>query len=246
MRKARHRRPSKAAAIAGSTVTGVIATGVILSSAPAGAQVAGNVTTGGRDDLQAAKAFRVAPRAVTAAKTAAVTVRPGDSLSRIAMTRCGNPRDWTGIYDRNRKVVGSNPDMVFPGERLVLDCREAAPPKPPADDREPDNDGDEWHSPAHAVSPARHSAPVSYAGNVNPGSYSGFQRCVITRESGGNSQVMNSSGHYGLYQFSLPTWEAYGGSAADFGHASVAEQNRVFANAMARGGQSNWSPYDGC
>jgi len=57
---------------------------------------------------------------------------------------------------------------------------------------------------------------------------------------------MNSSGHYGLYQFSASTWAAYGGSAASFGHASVAEQNQVFNNAIAQGGQSNWSPYDGC
>ena len=30
------------------------------------------------------------------------------------------------------------------------------------------------------------------------------------------------------------------------GNASVAEQNQVFANALAAGGQSNWSAYDGC
>ena len=70
---------------------------------------------------------------------------------------------------------------------------------------------------------------------------------MIARESGGNPQVMNgSSGHYGLYQFSASTWAAYGGNPADFGHASVAEQNQVFANAIAAGGQSNWAPYDGC
>jgi resuscitation-promoting factor RpfB len=69
---------------------------------------------------------------------------------------------------------------------------------------------------------------------------------VVARESGGNSQVMNSSGHYGLYQFSSSTWAAYGGNPADFGNASVAEQNQVFANALAQGGQSNWAPYDGC
>ena len=61
-----------------------------------------------------------------------------------------------------------------------------------------------------------------------PGS---FQQCVISRESGGSSQVMNSSGHYGLYQFSAETWAAYGGNPADFGHASVAEQNQVFQQA---------------
>ena len=57
---------------------------------------------------------------------------------------------------------------------------------------------------------------------------------------------MNGSGHYGLYQFSQATWVAYGGSAGSFGNASVAEQNQVFSNALAQGGQSNWSAYDGC
>ena len=97
-----------------------------------------------------------------------------------------------------------------------------------------------------ATTTAAVSSPVQSSSTVNPNSYSGFQACVIARESGGNSQVMNSSGHYGLYQFSASTWEAYGGSASTFGNASVAEQNQVFANAMAQGGQSNWSPYDGC
>jgi hypothetical protein len=75
----------------------------------------------------------------------------------------------------------------------------------------------------------------------------GFQSCVIARESGGNSQVTNASGHYGLYQFSASTWAAYGGSPSSFGNASVAQQNQVFATAMATpGGASNWAPYDGC
>jgi hypothetical protein len=58
---------------------------------------------------------------------------------------------------------------------------------------------------------------------------------------------MNSSGHYGLYQFSASTWAAYGGNPSTFGNASAAEQTQVFNNAMATpGGASNWSPYDGC
>ena len=68
-----------------------------------------------------------------------------------------------------------------------------------------------------------------------------FAQCVIQRESGGSSQVMNSTGHYGLYQFGYGTWVAYGGSPSAFGHASVAQQNQVFANAMATpGGANNW------
>jgi hypothetical protein len=74
-----------------------------------------------------------------------------------------------------------------------------------------------------------------------------FAQCVIQRESGGNSQVMNSTGHYGLYQFAYGTWVAYGGSPSAFGHASAAQQDQVFANAMATpGGASNWRSYDGC
>ena len=89
------------------------------------------------------------------------------------------------------------------------------------------------------------AAPKAAAAATYSGSGS-FQSCVIARESGGNSQVMNSSGHYGLYQFSSGTWSAYGGNPADFGNASVGEQNQVFNNAIAAGGQSNWAPYDGC
>jgi hypothetical protein len=89
------------------------------------------------------------------------------------------------------------------------------------------------------------AAPAQTASTYT-GSTGSFQACVIAAESGGNSQVMNASGHYGLYQFSASTWAAYGGNPADFGNASVAEQNQVFANAMAAGGESNWAPYDGC
>ena len=107
-------------------------------------------------------------------------------------------------------------------------------------------------TPRHSSSASEPSqAPVQAAapstGTVTSGIPGGaFGQCVVARESGGNPQVMNSSGHYGLYQFSASTWAEYGGNPADFGHASVAEQNQVFANALARGGEFNWSPYDGC
>ena len=98
---------------------------------------------------------------------------------------------------------------------------------------------------AHGARMAVQAAPKA----ARAATYSGggsFRSCVIARESGGNAQAMNASGHYGLYQFSYATWVAYGGSRASFGHASVAQQNQVFNNAIAAGGQSNWSAYDGC
>lgn len=177
------------------------------------------------------------------------TVHRGDSLSSIAKKTYGDDRKWTNIFWANKTLIHWA-NIILVGQRFVL-------PAPGPAKVAPRQLGPVVAPPVRVVAAARGSdgaassagttyhATISF-GNVNPNDYSGFQRCVISRESGGNSQVMNSSGHYGLYQFSASTWQAYGGSAADFGHASPAEQTRIFDNAMAQGGQSNWSPYDGC
>lgn len=177
-------------------------------------------------------------------------VKAGDSISGIAVRDCdGKAADWTDIYRESRAehLTGPDANLIVPGQELAIVCG-----YDPAELRYApvEQTGTATRANVTAVVHPRRSsaveqAPASY-GNVNPANYSGFQRCVIERESGGQSQVMNASGHYGLYQFSESTWIAYGGSAAEFGHASAAEQTRVFDNAMVQGGESNWSPYDGC
>ena len=173
------------------------------------------------------------------------TVRSGDSLSAIAGHVYRNSAAWPVLYWANKGQLPS-PDVIQPGQRLRV------PPMPATIPAAPSLPAAAPAAPATVTTttpqPAAASAPVQAAptSTVATGSGSSFQQCVIARESGGNSQVMNSSGHYGLYQFSEATWVAYGGSAADFGNASAAEQNQVFDNAMAAGGQSNWAPYDGC
>ena len=42
------------------------------------------------------------------------------------------------------------------------------------------------------------------------------------------------------------TWVSGGGSGADFGHASVGEQQRVYQNVYAARGAEPWAPSDGC
>jgi LysM repeat protein len=162
-----------------------------------------------------------------------ITVRPGDSLSAIASKACGNASDWTGIYQQNSVVVGSNPNLIYPGERLTFKCNAATIETALASPQDP---------PADPPASSSGTSAVIYHGSGN----SSFQACVIARESGGDPQITNSSGHYGLYQFSASTWAEYGGNPADFGDASISEQNQVFDNAMAAGGEYNWSPYDGC
>ena len=174
------------------------------------------------------------------------TVRPGDSLSAIAGRVYHNQNAWPVLYWANRSRIHWA-DLIEPGQVLRIPVKPARVPGAPGQlgpTAEPASQA--------GVAPAAASGTAPGTAAVSAGSYTGgtpggsFGQCVIARESGGNAQVMNSSGHYGLYQFSESTWVAYGGSAGDFGHASAAEQHQVFSNAVAQGGQSNWSPYDGC
>lgn len=48
------------------------------------------------------------------------TVARGDSLSGIAADR-SLEGGWQRLYSANRKVVGDDPDLIFPGQRLSLD-----------------------------------------------------------------------------------------------------------------------------
>jgi LysM repeat protein len=188
------------------------------------------------------------------------TVQSGDTLSSVAQQFYGKSADWAWLEHINRSKV-QNADLIYPGQVLNVP---ADPPAsytlpasttpatatPVASTSSPGSESDGAGSqaaPAQAgvgVAAQVAASATSTSTSATPGG--AFGQCVVSRESGGNPQVMNSSGHYGLYQFSASTWAAYGGNPADFGHASAAEQNQVFATALAQGGQSNWSPYDGC
>ncbi|WP_406089634.1 transglycosylase family protein [Streptomyces sp. NBC_01013] len=52
------------------------------------------------------------------------TVAGGDSLSGIAADR-NLEGGWQRLYSANRKVVGDDPDLIFPGQRLSLDLSRA-------------------------------------------------------------------------------------------------------------------------
>ncbi|MBV9094491.1 MAG: transglycosylase family protein [Streptosporangiaceae bacterium] len=193
---------------------------------------------------------------------ATYTVRPGDSLSAIAGRVYRNPDAWPVLYWANRHQIRWA-DVIVAGQVLQVPALPARIPAPPAQlgpsmvaPSAPTATADVVQPAVQAEQPAQYApvqaAPVQAAPAASVASYSGaypggaFGACVVAAESGGNAQVMNATGHYGLYQFSASTWAAYGGNPADFGNASVAEQNQVFANALAEGGESNWSAYDGC
>ena len=171
------------------------------------------------------------------------TVKAGDSLSAIAERSYHNEKAWPVLYWANRsRIHWAN--VIEAGQVLRIPVEPARISAPPALLGPASIPTAGTAAPQATPAAASAQGAVETSSSATPGG--SFAQCVIARESGGQTQVMNSTGNYGLYQFSASTWAAYGGSPADFGHASASEQNRVFNNAIASGGQSNWSAYDGC
>jgi hypothetical protein len=90
--------------------------------------------------------------------------------------------------------------------------------------------------------PSPSSAPPSSGGDA---ASSPLGVCIRNAEEGG-SYAWGPGNGGGAYQFQLGTWETYGGAASEFGVAGPAYQDQIFDNAIAAGGASNWTNYDGC
>jgi hypothetical protein len=76
---------------------------------------------------------------------------------------------------------------------------------------------------------------------------SSLEACIISHESGGNSQAVNGQ-YEGIGQWSPASWAEYGGtqySATPLG-ASYAEQEQVLASEGTRGMEDQQGQYDGC
>jgi len=208
------------------------------ASAPSATSAAAATSAGQTDRATAAKGKRGSAGAIPAT----YKVRHGDSLSSIALRLYHDRADWPVLYWRNHRRIHWADD-IFAGQVLRVPAKPAhAPAAPGALQPQPAPQA----SSTPAIPAQATAGSVTDTADVTGTPGGSFGACVIAAESGGNAQIMNATGHYGLYQFSESTWVAYGGSAADFGHATVAEQNQVFANALAAGGESNWAPYDGC
>ncbi len=95
-----------------------------------------------------------------------------------------------------------------------------------------------------APSPAPSAAPAPSGGGGDAAS-SPLGVCIRNSEEGG-SYAWGPGNGGGAYQFLLGTWEKYGGAASEYGVAGPAYQDQIFDNAIAAGGASNWTSYDGC
>lgn len=173
------------------------------------------------------------------------TVRPGDTLSVIAQHELGNASSWPKLWWVNRRQV-HNPNAISVGEHLVIPSRDRTWPyqRAAALAAIP-------HVTVAASAAQTVSSPPAATAQVAPAvAASGFEACVIARESGGNPQAYNpTSGAGGLFQFLLSTWIALGYGSSYPGGAQTAPasvQVAAFWAEYAQAGTAPWRPYDGC
>ena len=171
------------------------------------------------------------------------TVKPGDTLSKVAHDVYGSRADWPALWWTNRHKV-ANPDAIVVGQRLRLSTwhpRKAwieraamaasAPVAPVA-------------SAASAQTPSSLPVATSYP-SYSGGSYSGGGvnwNAIAACESGGNWATNTGNGFSGGLQFSQGTWDAYGGGqyASSAAGASQSQQIAVAQRVLAGQGIGAW------
>ena len=165
------------------------------------------------------------------------TIRPGDTLSKIAHQEYGSRADWPALWWANRHQI-SNPDAIVVGQKLRLST---------------------WHphkawvrqaamaaaGPALAAPSSSSQSPSSLpvAASSYPASSGGVNWSAIAAcESGGNWSTNTGNGFSGGLQFSQGTWDAYGGGqyASSAAGASESQQIAVAQRVLSGQGIGAW------
>ena len=59
-------------------------------------------------------------RTAKAVNSTTYTVKKGDCLCMIAKNLTGSSANWRAIYNQNKGVIGGNPNLIYPGQNLVI------------------------------------------------------------------------------------------------------------------------------
>ncbi|WP_435296675.1 transglycosylase SLT domain-containing protein [Streptomyces sp. YPW6] len=219
----------------GRTLAAVTAGGAVLALPVIGAASA-----------FAAPAAAAAPQAVAPAAVAAPvnsvakaaptkhSVVAGETLSKIAREYSVSG-GWKKLYEGNRKIVGSNPDLIHPGIKLVIAASsdDKAAKASPSAERGTSTDRADRSERINAapVAQAAEQKAVTYTNDLDgwireslavmaehgiPGTYEGIHRNIM-RESSGNPAAINNwdsnaakgTPSKGLLQVIDPTFQAY-------------------------------------
>jgi len=172
--------------------------------------------------------------AQSAQKRKKVTVKQGDSLSKLA--KRAKLASWRPIWDLNTKI--KHPNRIYPGQKLLLPAKgEKVKHRPlPALAVTRVVSAERSPAPATSASTARRSTGTrSASAPASGGVWDRLAQC----ESGGNWGINTGNGYSGGLQFSPGTWRANGGTGSAH-NASRAEQIRVAERVRASQGWGAW------
>ena len=153
----------------------------------------------------------------------AFTDEPTPTTATV-VTTTQPPQARITYAQRADRAERTEPDvMKIPRPDRVEVPKPPPPPEPPSS--EPSNH------------PPERQAPV--AGSTPPTNDGLNWAALANCESGGNPSTNTGNGYYGLYQFSLPTWQAVGGSGYPHEN-SAAEQTHRAQILLQQSGDEQW------
>ncbi|WP_313769681.1 transglycosylase family protein [Cellulosimicrobium cellulans] len=130
--------------------------------------------------------------------------------------------------EESRELVSEGVTTPPVNKILVQGTKERPKPQPKVETQQ-------RSSSSSSSSSGGSSAPAANLGSAPGGVWGALAQC----ESGGNPATNTGNGYYGLYQFSLSTWQAMGGSGLP-SEASAAEQTQRAQALQARSGWGQW------
>jgi hypothetical protein len=178
---------------------------------------------------------------VAGAVVAFVILQSGSAAPRLAHDAAQSPVAWSAVSSY-RMDTALHRDVAVMESQMAQRTRRAARRRHLAALAAARHARAAAPSPSPSPSASPTSAPRSGGGDA---ANSSLGICVRDAEEGG-SYAWGPGNGGGAYQFLLSTWERYGGAASEYGVAGPAYQNQIFDNAIAAGGASNWTDYDGC
>jgi LysM repeat protein len=220
-----------------ATVGGTLTSAAQAASATTNQRPQSRAETAPTTSVAPQKILTVATRrAPTAAPKAQaplpkVTIQPGDTLSAIGARVS---RTWVQLAGFNHI---SNPDLIYPGEILTVPPASYAATSVASSSDPVTNPASPRTFAAYGSSSAGRytQTPHTYAASTP----SGVWACIASHESGGNPGTNTGNGYYGMYQFTMGTWLANGGSGNP-ANASAAQQLAVAQRVQATQGWGAW------
>lgn len=87
---------------------------------PYGATVVSTTSTSSTSRTSSTTSASKTSTSKTTSKQKTYTVKKGDCLWNITKKYTGNGANWKKLYNLNKKVIGSNPNLIYPGQKLTL------------------------------------------------------------------------------------------------------------------------------